>query len=116
MADGLKDIIASLEQQRVAIEKALEALKEADGSVTSAAPAQPPAKRRGRKPGPQARKAASAAKTAPATRKGRISEEGRQKLALAMKRRWAAKRAGAKVTKATAKNAVKKAAKKKAAA
>jgi DNA-binding protein HU-beta len=107
MADGLKDIMASLEKQRVAIEKALEALKEVDGSVTVAAPAQPTAKRRGRKPGPQAKKAAPA-KAAPATRKGLISEEGRAKLAEAMKRRWAAKRAGAKATKAKAKKAAKK--------
>ena len=107
MADGLKDIVASLEQQRVAIEKALEALKEVDGSVT-AATAATPAKRRGRKPGPQAKKAAPAAKTAPATRKGRISEEGRKKLAAAMKKRWAVKRAGTKVAKATAKKATKK--------
>ena len=109
MADGLKDIIASLEQQRVAIEKALEALKEVEGSATAAVAAPPTAKRRGRKPGPQPKKAAPAVKTAPATRKGRISEEGREKLALAMKRRWAAKRAGTK-------KAVKKAAKKKASA
>jgi hypothetical protein len=115
MADGLKDIIASLEQQRVAIEKALEALKEVDGSVSGAAPVPPTAKRRGRKPGPQAKKAAPAAKAAPATRKGRISQEGREKLAEAMKRRWAAKRAGTKVTKATAKKATKKAKKKEAA-
>jgi hypothetical protein len=108
MADGLKDIVASLEQQRVAIEKALEALKELEGAVTAASPAPPPAKRRGRKPGPQAKKAAPAAKTAPAARKGRISEEGRRKLAAAMKKRWAAKRAGTKVAKTTAKKAAKK--------
>jgi len=108
MADGLKDIIASLEQQRVAIEKALEALKDVEGSVSTAASVPPPAKRRGRKPGPQAKKAAPAAKTAPATRKGRISEEGRKKLAAAMKKRWAVKRAGTKVAKATAKKATKK--------
>jgi len=103
MADGLKDIVASLEQQRVAIEKALEALKEVEGSVTTAAPAPPPAKRRGPKPGPRAKKAEPAA-----TRKGRISEEGRRKLAAAMKKRWAAKRAGTTVAKGTAKKAAKK--------
>ena len=108
MADGLKDIVASLEQQRVAIEKALEALKEVDGSAATATPVAPPAKRRGRKPGPQPKKTAPAANTAPATRKGRISEEGRKKLAAAMKKRWAVKRAGTKVVKATAKKAAKK--------
>jgi hypothetical protein len=108
MADGLKDIMASLEKQRVAIEKALEALKEVGGSVTATTPAPPAAKRRGRKPGPQAKKAAPAAKAAPATRKGLISEEGRAKLAEAMKRRWAAKRAGATATKTKAKKAAKK--------
>ncbi len=110
MADGLKDIIASLEKQRVAIEKALEALKEIDGSVTTAATAPPPAKRRGPKPGPRAKKVAPPAKAAPATRKGRISKEGREKLAEAMKRRWAAKRAGTAVTKVSKKAAKKKAA------
>jgi exonuclease VII small subunit len=38
MADGLKDIIASLEKQRVAIERALEALKEVNGSVIGGRP------------------------------------------------------------------------------
>src|SRR5580698_4564363 len=103
MADGLKDIIASLEQQRVAIAKALEALKEVDSSVTVGAPAPPTAKRRGPKPGPRAKKVAPVAKAAPATRKGRISKEGREKLAEAMKRRWAAKRAATTVTKVKAK-------------
>jgi hypothetical protein len=108
MADGLKDIIASLEKQRVAIERALEALKEVDGSPTAAASAPSPAKRRGPKPGPRAKKAAPAAKATPATRKSRISQEGRDKLAQAMKRRWAAKRAGTGVTKASAKKAARK--------
>jgi hypothetical protein len=105
MADGLKDIIASLEQQRVAIERALEALKEVDGPGTQAASAPSTAKRRGPKPGPRAEKAAPVAKAA---RKGRISEEGRAKLAEAMKRRWVAKRAGSAVSKTTAKKAAKK--------
>jgi len=103
MADGLKEVIASLEKQRVAIERALEALKEVDGSGTVAA-APIPAKR-GRKPGPQPKKAA------PAPRKGRISEEGRQKLAEAMKRRWAAKRAGSTASKAAKKTRAKAASK-----
>jgi hypothetical protein len=104
MADGLKDIIASLEKQRVAIERALEALKEVNGSVIGGS-APTPAKR-GPKPGPRAKKTAPP----PATRKGRISEEGRRKLAEAMKLRWATKRAGSTVAKATQKAAKKKAA------
>jgi hypothetical protein len=107
MADGIKDIIASLEKQRVAIERALEALKEVDGSGTVASSGPTPA-RRGPKPGPRAKKTAPAAK---ATRKGRISEEGRRKLAEAMSRRWAAKRADS----TDAKPATKKGTRKKAA-
>jgi hypothetical protein len=99
MADGLKDIIAGLENQKAAIEKALDALKQAEGSVGAPAVARA---RRGRPPG-------STKKAAPAPRKGRISPEGRERLAAAMRERWAAKRAGAAVTKAAAKKTKKKA-------
>ena len=98
MADGLKDIIASLDKQRVAIERALDALREVDGSMTAAA-----SKPSRVKQGVKSARVQRAAKTAPAARKGRISDEGRRKLADAMKRRWAAKRAGSAATKAPAK-------------
>jgi hypothetical protein len=77
MANGLKDIITQLEQQKTAIERALAALREVDGlSPDSATPAPPPAK------------AATKAK-----RKGGMTPEGRARLSEALRRRWAAKRA-----------------------
>ena len=76
-------IINRLETQKAAIERALEALRDFDetGSIT---------------PGK------SAAQPAPA-RKGGMTPEGRRRLALAMKRRWAAKRTGAQAKKAATK-------------
>jgi hypothetical protein len=81
----IANIISQLESQKAAIEQALEALRDfgETGSITP-------------------RKAAG--KTAPA-RKGGMTPEGRRRLALAMKRRWAAKRTGAQAKKATAKKA-----------
>lgn len=120
MASGFSSIIAQLQQQKSAIEKALAALHSLDGSVPvkAAAPAPGPAKRKGgmTPAGKQrliaalkkrwaakkraAKKAAVAtmpAKSAPAARrKPRLTPEGRKRLAEAMKRRWAAKRAAAK--------------------
>lgn len=76
MGDGLKDIIARLEQQKDSIDRALSALREIEsiggpGGASSAAPA----------------------RSAPAKRKSHMSPEGRQRLIAALKRRWAAKRA-----------------------
>jgi hypothetical protein len=85
----LTSVINQLETQKAAIERALEALR-------GGAP------RRGRKPGPQ--KKVAAKKT---IKRSVISEEGRAKLAEAMKKRWAAKQA-----KPTKKRAPKKATKK----
>ena len=82
MAEGFKNIIAQLEQQKAAIERALAALQEVD-----AAPAAVTAKRRGRPPGVKSK--------APAKRKGGITEEGRKRLSEALKKRWAAKKAAA---------------------
>ena len=81
--NGIDNIIAQLEEQKAAIERALDALRDFDdtGSITST-------KSTGR--------AASA-------RKGGMTPEGRRRLALAMKKRWAAKRTGAQAKKATAK-------------
>ncbi|MDE3195472.1 MAG: hypothetical protein KGN84_03955 [Acidobacteriota bacterium] len=89
MAESLKDVIASLEKQKAAIEKALEALRDVEGLG---------APRPGRPKGSGAKRARG-----PSSNRGRISPEGRRKLAEAMKRRWAVKRAAA-----TAKKAAKK--------
>jgi hypothetical protein len=94
MADGLKEIIESLERQRTAIENALSALRgiEVAGEQTSTST-------RG---GTRGR--------GPAKRKGGMTPEGRRRLAEAMKRRWAAKRAGSQVKKTAGKRAGRKAA------
>jgi hypothetical protein len=80
--NGINKIIAQLEEQKAAVERALETLRDFDqnGRVT---PAKSTSKPRGRKSG--------------------MTPEGRRRLALAMKRRWAAKRTGAQAKKATAK-------------
>jgi hypothetical protein len=80
--NGIDNIIAQLEQQKAAVERALETLRDFDqtGSVTPA-------------------KSTSKA----AAWKGGMTPEGRRRLALAMKRRWAVKRTGAQAKKATAK-------------
>jgi len=92
MADGLKEIIESLERQRTAIENALSALRgiEVAGEQTSTST-------RGSSRGA-------------AKRKGGMTPEGRRRLAEAMKRRWAAKRAGSQVKKSAGKRAGRKAA------
>ena len=80
--NDINRIISELERQRVAIERAISALRDVS---TPAAPAQAPA---------------SAKKTAaPAKKKRQLSPEGRQRIIDATKRRWAAKRAeGQKTT------------------
>jgi hypothetical protein len=80
--NGIDNIIARLEDQKAAVERALEALRDFDqtGTVT-------PAKSTSKAP----------------ARKGGMTPEGRRRLALAMKRRWAAKRTGAQAKKATTK-------------
>jgi hypothetical protein len=82
--DALNDIISRLEKQKSAIEKALSALLEVGGTPAPAAPVVP-AKR--------------AYKRRAVKKSGGISEEGRKRLAEAMKKRWALKRAGAAVKK-----------------
>jgi hypothetical protein len=93
MAEGISQIVASLEKQKQSIEKALAALRELDGT-----PAGMP--RRGRPRG-----SGAAAPAAKQSRRGRISPEGRRRLAEAMRRRWAVKRAGSAVKKAAKKKA-----------
>jgi hypothetical protein len=77
--NGIDNIIAQLEEQKAAVERALEALRDFDqtGSITPA-------------------KSTSKA----AAHKGGMSPEGRRRLALAMKKRWAAKRIRAQAKKA----------------
>jgi hypothetical protein len=82
--DALNDIISRLENQKQAIEKALSALREV-GGAPSAAPAKRAYKHRAVK------------------KSGGISAEGRKRLAEAMKKRWALKRAGSAVKKSTRK-------------
>ena len=99
MADGMKDIIKRLEQQRAAIERALSALREAEGTANAAAESSSsaaPAKRRGR-------------------RKGGMTPEGRKRLSEALKARWAVKRANQGGEGATAKKAARRGRKKAAA-
>jgi hypothetical protein len=94
MTNGLKEIIRSLEQQKKGIERALAALHEVDGTpIESTEVAAPTAPRRGRR-----------------ARKGGMTPEGRSRLSEALKKRWAAKRAGSAVkpARATAKAAAKK--------
>lgn len=98
MTNGLKEVIKRLEQQRTAIERALNALREVDGTGAEASPEAgeaPVAAKRGRK----------------AKRKGGMTPEGRKRLSEALKKRWAAKRAGSAVqakTKATTKTKAKR--------
>ena len=113
MTEGFDGIVAQLEHQKTAIERALAALREVEGVAAPAATASSsgaPAKRRGRPKGTgrnlrsegqkkrwAAKKAAEATLDATpqkiAPRKVRLTPDGRKKLAEAMKRRWAVKRA-----------------------
>jgi len=85
MVDGLNGIIAQLARQKTAIERALSALRDVDGTE---APTQ--------------------ASSAPATRKGGMTPAGRRRLSLALKKRWAAKRAAEGSTASTQKPASRK--------
>jgi hypothetical protein len=80
--NAIANIIAQLEDQKAAIDQALETLRGFDetGTITSA----------------------QATRKAPARKSG-MTPEGRRRVALAMKRRWAAKRTGTQAKKATTK-------------
>ena len=94
MAGGLSDIIARLERQKTAIERALAALREVEGAAE-----------------PVSAPATTQPASTPAKRKGGMTPEGRKRLAEAMKRRWAVKRAASAVKKTVRKQrAAKKAA------
>jgi hypothetical protein len=78
MADVLKDVIAQLERQEQAIDKALAALRGlAEAGNDGSRAAEPVTTKRGR----------------PAKRKGGMSPEGKRRLIAALKKRWAAKKA-----------------------
>ncbi len=83
MGDGIREIIDSLERQKSAIENALDALRQVSetGAQTTG------------------RATATGRSAGPAKRKGGMTPEGRRRLAEAMKRRWAAKRAASAVKK-----------------
>ena len=84
MTDGLKGIIAQLERQQKAIDKALAALRGVDGSEPT--------------PGAEA-------SLAPATRKGGMTPEGRKRLSAALRKRWALKKKAAEVAAVSAQTA-----------
>ena len=81
MGTNLTSIIADLEQQRDAIDRALAALQEVGGAVSAA-----PAKRRGR----PRKDAIVRTGAATAAKKRVLSPEGRRRIIEATKRRWAA--------------------------
>ena len=89
MADSLKEIITKLERQRNAIDRALTALHDIEGAGAAKTAAAPVA----------------VVKATRKRRKGRITEEGRKRLAEAMKKRWAIKRSAGQAKKATRKKA-----------
>ena len=82
MPTGLESIIAQLERQKSAVGRALEALRNIEGTVDA-----------------DSLSAADKRANAPAKRKGGLTPEGRRRLAEAMKRRWAVKRTAAQAKK-----------------
>jgi len=80
MVEGFTGIIIELEKQKAAIDKALAALRGIDGTESSV-------------PEPAAN--AEPVPSAPATREGRMSPEGKKRLIAALKKRWAAKKKAA---------------------
>jgi hypothetical protein len=102
MTESIKGIIAQLEHLKAAIDRALVALREIDGGDVAATTAakKTPAKKNAAAAAPIVKKSAS--------RKGTISPEGRQKLADAMKKRWAIKRAGSAAKTGARKSTAKK--------
>jgi hypothetical protein len=119
LTDGLTSIIAQLERQKTAIDRALAALREVDGAAAGEPNVNTPATRKGgmtpegkkrlikalkkrwaaRKAAAQEASSDAAPKETPAPRKRSLTPEGRRRLAEAMKRRWAVKRAAASVKK-----------------
>jgi len=83
MSEGFRNIIAQLEKQKAAIERALAALREVEGlAVPVSAPS-----------------AATKPANGRAKRKSRLTPEVRRRLSEAMKRRWGLKRTAAQARK-----------------
>lgn len=110
MANGLNSIIAQLERQKTAIERALAALSEVEGAAPMVTPRASLTATTGqsnkRSLAQKARWAAKkssevipVAASEEAARKGGMTAEGRKRLAEAMKRRWAVKRTQATAAK-----------------
>lgn len=78
MAEALTSIIAELEKQKTAIDNALAALQNIYGLEASV---------------PESAADGVPVPSASATRKGRMSSEGKKRLIAAVKKRWAAKKA-----------------------
>lgn len=117
VTDGLTSIIAQLERQRTAIDRALVALREVDGRPADEPTVSTPATPKGgmtpegkkrlikalkkrwaaKKAAAQEGSGDAAPEKAPAPRKSNFTPEGRKRLADAMKRRWAVKRAAGSV-------------------
>jgi hypothetical protein len=107
LTDGLANIIAQLERQKTAIEKALTVLREVEGIEAPTAAESPrtrrPVKNRrseGQRKRWAAKKVSVSAPVVAASEKAapnrRLTPAGRKSLAESMKRRWAAKRAAGK--------------------
>ena len=77
----LDSIVANLERQREAIDRALEALREVSGTTDA-----------GARP--------AATKKRAAKKRGGLTEEGRRRLSENMRKRWAVKRTGSQARKA----------------
>ncbi len=112
LTEGLTSVIAQLERQKTAIERALAALRGVEGMEPAAHASSPaiaePATRKRRNLRSLAQKKRWALKRAAETstptvstkaapRKSGMTEDGRRRLAEAMKRRWAVKRAASTV-------------------
>lgn len=80
-------IIADLENQRSAIERAIAALREIGGGAAAPAP---------RRPGRPVGSGKKAAAPAAAKKTRRLSPEGRRRIIEALKKRWAEKKAAKK--------------------
>ena len=88
---SIEDVISQLEQQRTAIDKALEALRSVGGVSSSAV-----VHNGNRRSEAQKARWAAVRAGAPATKKRRgLTPEGRERLAENMRKRWAAKRTAA---------------------
>jgi hypothetical protein len=97
--NDIEQIISRLERQRESIERAISALREIEGPTRGSVSARTAAQTGQRKNGANRPSLTGASKESPAKvqqpKKGGLTPEGRRKLSLAAKKRWAlAKRKG----------------------